>query len=421
MSVEVRASEPLSSLSVTLFGTADAGSYSAPSVVPLSVCDAGYCARADLKLWAVPMEAFRAPLTVRAFGNDLGGNPGTGVADVKVTRWKWVFTAATAPLAPPAVDVNGNVAVTGGGRISFVDPAGSRLWVMDTGAVTGAPSIGRGDGGHSVVYVGVTGGTTAIFALSSLDGGEELHCPSTGAAGSAPYSVVVGEGDIGNGLAETAMGAFGSNGRIAYVQPYWLASGCGATTTGVPAAAPSSNALTDDGAIFWPTNNARIASYSPGNNSPRSGFPATLSVNASFVAWNGVSVVGGAATSLETGFLFAVPDAGGSVETRLADAGQLEGIVFDAQSTALVTTSNSGELLAVGGQLTSVSASRDAGSGATLVLGAGGTVYSASSTSPQVAAWTATGLRQLWSVQLGSTSHAAPGIDPAFCGRGNRT
>ena len=216
--VEVRTNEPhleRGSVTVALQGT-DGVTASPVSATAFSEgCDAGYCGRAELKLWEPAFAAFHGPLPIVVRASDRAGNTGGAApSEVNVTRWKWRYDIASAVItAAPAVGNTGvlYVGTTNGGgtdgQMVALSPDGRLLWATSTGAVTASPTVGntRADGTErvytahkkgSVIKVGFHDGATGAFTTPCTD----LNSSSASVQSSFAFAPGIGGSETAYGV-----------------------------------------------------------------------------------------------------------------------------------------------------------------------------------------------------------------------------
>jgi hypothetical protein len=121
------------------------------TLAPTTPCQGkAYCATVDVPLWKPGLPAFRGEFAVEVSAKDRVGNPTSGRGSIPVTRWKWRHGINSAVItAAPAVGNKGVLYVgttninNNDGRFLALSEDGRLLWEANTGAVVASPAVGN--------------------------------------------------------------------------------------------------------------------------------------------------------------------------------------------------------------------------------------------------------------------------------------
>jgi hypothetical protein len=445
VTVTVSANEAVSNVMLTVRGIASGGGPGA-ALAPVAVQPGGtcvgsppFCGTATVDLFVPEMNAFRGTMQFQVNGTDAAGNPGTASEGLKVTRWRWAFDAGGAISGTPAIGARGFVFVgthvtTQTGKMVAVGPDGARKWETPVGDVSGPPAVGALTANNENVYVAARSTTgPALYALRGSDGVEKYKCSYSNAT-EVPGALAVTVTTVTVGTAETGTGVYsGSPVRIVGIRPdasvtvdrCFEISGTGGGA--IPASIAGSSLVVQEQNIFYAITGPRITSYdvAAGLNAPRAGWPQSTP---SFA--RGLALGGGAQPQLYAAAANSDDPSLGSL-LKFATTGGASTFVYPQANTSRVfnlaigsgntayfgaETASSAELLSLALDTAGASPTRamDVGTlrGAP-VLGRNGRLYTLN-TDGQLAAWTASALSQIWSVDLildPSTRESSPTLD----------
>ncbi|WNG30668.1 PQQ-like beta-propeller repeat protein [Cystobacter fuscus] len=180
-----------------------------------------YCATVDVPLWKPGLPAFRGEFAVEVSAKDRVGNQTSGRGSIPVTRWKWRHGINSAVItAAPAVGNKGvlYVGTTNGGnndgRLLALSEDGRLLWDANTGAVVASPAVGNTllDGSERVYAAQRKASTNRVgfYAGSSVFNNSCADFTSTTAL--VQSALAIGQVSVGS-AAETVYGVYsGRNG-----------------------------------------------------------------------------------------------------------------------------------------------------------------------------------------------------------------
>nr|AYM53322.1 cell surface protein [Cystobacter fuscus] len=180
-----------------------------------------YCATVDVPLWKPGLPAFRGEFAVEVSAKDRVGNQTSGRGSIPVTRWKWRHGINSAVItAAPAVGNKGvlYVGTTNGGnndgRLLALSEDGRLLWDANTGAVVASPAVGNTllDGSERVYAAQRKASTNRVgfYAGSSVFHNSCADFTSTTAL--VQSALAIGQVSVGS-AAETVYGVYsGRNG-----------------------------------------------------------------------------------------------------------------------------------------------------------------------------------------------------------------
>ncbi len=429
--VTVSANEAVSNVTLMVRGIASGGGAGAAlpavAVQPGGTCNGGppFCGTATVDLSVPEMNAFRGTMEFQVTGADAAGNSGTATEGLRVTRWKWAYDAGGPISGSPAVGTRGFVYVgtnvtTQAGKMLAVGPDGARKWETPVGDVSGTPAVGELISNIENVYVAARSATgPALYALrggDAGDGSEKLKCPYSNAT-EVPGTLAVGMTSVTVGTAETGTAIYsGSPVRIVGIRPdaplptdrCFEISGTGMTA--IPASLAGSSLVMQDQNIFYGTASTRVTSYdlATGSNSPRTGWPQTTSSFARGLALGGGALYAATANSDDPSqgslLTFSTSGGSGSFVYPQANASRVFNLAIGSGNTAYfgAETSTSAELLSLALGTAGASPTRAADVGTLRgapAVGRNGRLYTIN-TAGQIAAWTASSLAQIWSVDL---------------------
>lgn len=338
------------------------GTSGEPKLFPTEI--ASSCESGDALCWtaSVPLgdpdlklDAFRGEFTVTATGSDVLGNESDPVStSIKVTRWKWAFSANGFIKTSPAIGSRGDIYVaeaSNNGKVYAVSPDGTLRWEFKTdGPVTSSIAVGETAGVETVFVAGryLDAGTSRVGAIWALDGTNPSAQPvcTLGANAEAsigltytklttePSPVLTAVGILNQASAGYLVAAR-PNGGIKCVSAT-LDSSSG-NRTGI--AIESSN-------VYFGDANGRVQAYSlnsTGNCLPLTGWP--VNVGAGNAPTNPIitdaGIAGGGGVGV--GRLFSIPAAGGSPIHQ--DTGSPTWNVVMTSDNELVAGTDSGKLL----------------------------------------------------------------------------
>jgi hypothetical protein len=457
VTVTVTANEPVSNVTLTVFGIASGGGVG-PAQAPVEVTAGGtcsgspaFCGTATVNLSGPEMKEFRGTMQLRAEGRDVAGNPGSGTGGVQVTRWKWAFDGGGAIKASPALGEKGVVyfgtAITAG-KVFGIEPSGRVKWTADVEAVEGSPAVGtfNATSDTELVYVAsnfaglpVVGSGTRLRAINGKDGSVLNNTPCTlSVAAGTPPSVVsaaaITTTSISSTPVETALFAVaGNHGSAVGLRP----TSVGASTIGCVNSDSGQNmpnatiggglVATSAGQFAYPTDSRRMEKYAFGN--PTAVWTANPGGGAGQrvfgMALLGNSLLGSGGSDFDQGGVFQIAFDSTGTPTINALAGTENGrvnhIVASADNQAWFGREFAS---APGNQLVRYSlavpevAQSVAGTGvlsAAPVLGSDGRLYTINRTG-ELAVWTASDLSNQWKLpSIGLNVDASPTLD---CSRG---
>ncbi|HEX8701548.1 MAG TPA: PQQ-binding-like beta-propeller repeat protein, partial [Myxococcaceae bacterium] len=204
---------------------------------------------------------------------DTAGNPGSARAELKVTRWKWAFEAASLIRGSPALGEKGTVYfATTGGNAFGVNPSGMELWEKTlSGSIDGSPVVRTPSGGAELVYMAsnILNGTE-LYALDGATGDQRIRCSYTVTSGAIPRvqsAAALMRTTVAAVPLETALFVLSNYGSAVGIRP----TGQGQSTLECVLADPSRGQLaatvnaglvaTDAGQFIYPTDARRIVRY----------------------------------------------------------------------------------------------------------------------------------------------------------------
>ena len=408
----------------------DGGSGRTEAPVTVDFCPDGsaFCGDRTIALdLSVPeMRAFRGVMKFQVSGRDAAGNYGTSFErELRVTRWKWAFTAAGRIEGTPAVGNQGHIYFgtntgTRAGKTFGIDQEGTKKWVVDSGDVIGSPAVGGGVGADEYVYVSAkTAEGSVLYALRG-SGGEKARC-SHSTNFDAPAATTVG---IVGGL-ETAATIYNASAQanIARIQPD-SAGGTGCldiSSSAIPRSISGAVVMKGQN-IFYGTQDAAVASYDLSTESRRIGWPQIFPV-----AVPGLAIVGeqifassGIGGSNSLGGLSKISVEGGAVETIYPVTGSArvfnfaigngERVYFGAETTA---SKDLYSLSLMSGAYATLLASGVGTLRGAPVVGLGGTFYTVN-TDGDVRAWLPDSTESLWGTKLEQGAGEATNISPTL-------
>ncbi|OJH42310.1 hypothetical protein BON30_03640 [Cystobacter ferrugineus] len=200
------------------------------TLVPATPCDGkAYCATVDVPLWKPGLPAFRGEFAVEVSAKDRVGNQTSGRGNIPVTRWKWRHGINSAVItAAPAVGNKGVLYVgttninNNDGRLLVLSDDGRLLWEANTGAVVASPAVGNmlPDGTERVYAAHRKAGTNRVgfYAGSSAFISSCVDFASTTAL--VQSALAIGQVPVGS-ASETVYGVYTgrSGGTLFAVRP----------------------------------------------------------------------------------------------------------------------------------------------------------------------------------------------------------
>jgi len=381
-----------------------------------------FCGSVDVPLWQPGLSAFRGNFAVEVTARDRVGNQVTRTGSIPVTRWKWSFNGGAGAIeTTPAIGQLGTVyfgTSDSNGKVFALNPQGTKKWEALVGKVVGSPAVGTFSSGVELVYVGANSAGAGVLYALATDGGVLLRCPGVGSAsGEITTSVALTNTQFSteSTAIETAI-ALGNGDALISLRPAATGSRQCRTDLLSASAQPGASIIVKGSDAYFGTLDTRVVGYQfsgtsgwgpkPGFNVPTIG---TLITGLGFVGGNRIVGAGGLIAPQSGGvFSFLETDGSGlwkypdpftqSAPVRNMSVGSGNEIFFGREVSSGSADMTSINLLAAESRLTAANAGSLPGAP---VLGAAGTLYTASFTGPvasigEVSAWSTTGLTRLW-------------------------
>ena len=406
------------SVTVVVHGANGGSDLTGLSPVPVTPCMAAYCASVEVPLWKPGLLAFRGDFAVEVTAKDTGGQQGSAMATIPVTRWKWSFTAGTGGLSSPAIGQMGTVYFgtnESSGKVFAVAPEGMEKWENPLGAVMGSPAVGAYNSSTGVerVYVGATNGSSgsALYALGAGGTAASANQCTSGEVSTAIAVLTTKRPEESSPL-ETAF-VLDDDGFLVGLRPGAVgARNCALSSLSASGSRPGASTIAKGSDVYFMDSTTKVQGYSfSGTNwASKSGYTAP-SINATVtgLGFSSTGFVVGAAGVTGTGthmggvFAFSATDGTGLWKNPDSFSGEPVRNMSIAGGNAVIYGRD-----AAGSVLTSVAlmsnviqtSTNTTGIAGAPVLGASNILYTASSVGTsgvgEVTAWRADTLAPLW-------------------------
>lgn len=362
-------------------------------VASVSVTIDGVAATSPINLQALPMNAAQKTFTLSAVATDGVGNVSAAhMAQIPVTRWKWVAVLPTpANVLMPAVAADGTAfaAIANGGtpNVAAILPDGGQLWAAQFSGTPRLPPAIAPTNGDRMVVVEANGPTHLLKTADGSDAGfdsinnntvQSMAIASGGGnpdtadivaydgnlygfrADGTPYLAADNFGlNLSGILAHSQFGVFGTSTPALISVTRSTSDIFGNPTTIAPLAEDptDSNAtasfgpVSDDGGYFFFSDTNRTIGHVSTSSGTET--PASVVVSRSIVSEMNVPVAGTVLAALNNGTVARVWVEGGALQTAKTTLSASHGFLAGSDNLYVVGSGTSGGTLVSTFDLTS--------------------------------------------------------------------